>query len=423
MKKIIIGAVIAAVVIFFILINVLKKDPGIEVDSEKVQQGTLIQKVSGSGQIRPEVQVKVSSRVAGKILKLHAKEGDRVKKGALLVELDQEQYRAALDRANYNLDYMIASEKKLKSDLARAVDLHNKGLLSQAEFEAAQASADAAVSSTNQARASKAEAQDQLSKTRLYADMDGIVTKLNKEEGEMTLGSQFQEDVIMIVADLSKMEAAIEVDENDVVNISLGDSAAIEVDAFGDTTLHGRVSEIANSATIKNMGTQEQVTNFEVVVALQDYNARLRPGMSTTVDIITEVKNNVLKIPIQAVTVREKDKLEKRPTVEQRVEKETEETAQVNGSADKAAKEKQNMKEVVFCVEDSKAVIKPVQLGISDDSYYEVVSGLEAGQSVVTGPFRILSKTLKDGDLLKVKPEGKKASPANNNDRTTAEVD
>ena len=423
MKKIIIGAVIAAVVIFFILINVLKKDPGIEVDSEKVQQGTLIQKVSGSGQIRPEVQVKVSSRVAGKILKLHAKEGDRVKKGALLVELDQEQYRAALDRANYNLDYMIASEKKLKSDLARAVDLHNKGLLSQAEFEAAQASADAAVSSTNQARASKAEAQDQLSKTRLYADMDGIVTKLNKEEGEMTLGSQFQEDVIMIVADLSKMEAAIEVDENDVVNISLGDSAAIEVDAFGDTTLHGRVSEIANSATIKNMGTQEQVTNFEVVVALQDYNARLRPGMSTTVDIITEVKNNVLKIPIQAVTVREKDKLEKRPAVEQRVEKETEETAQVNGSADKAAKEKQNMKEVVFCVEDSKAVIKPVQLGISDDSYYEVVSGLEAGQSVVTGPFRILSKSLKDGDLLKVKPEGKKASPANNNDRTTAEVD
>ncbi len=423
MKKIIIGAAIAAVVIFFILINVLKKDKGIEVDSEKVQQGTLIQKVSGSGQIRPEVQVKVSSRVAGKILKLHAKEGDRVKKGALLVELDQEQYRAALDRASYNLDYMIASEKKLKSDLVRAVDLHNKGLLSQAEFEAAQASADAAVSSTNQARASKAEAQDQLSKTRLYADMDGIVTKLNKEEGEMTLGSQFQEDVIMIVADLSKMEAAIEVDENDVVNISLGDSAAIEVDAFGDTTLNGRVSEIANSATIKNLGTQEQVTNFEVVVSLQDYNARLRPGMSTTVDIITEVKNNVLKIPIQAVTVREKDKLEKKPAVEQPVEKEKEETTQADGSADKAAKEKQNMKEVVFCVEESKAVIKAVQLGISDDSYYEVISGLETGQSVVTGPFRILSKTLKDGDLLKIKAEGKKASAESNNDRTTAEAE
>ena len=295
--------------------------------------------------------------------------------------------------------------------------------MSQAEFEAAQASADAAVSSTNQARASKAEAQDQLSKTRLYADMDGIVTKLNKEEGEMTLGSQFQEDVIMIVADLSKMEAAIEVDENDVVNISLGDSAAIEVDAFGDTTLNGRVSEIANSATIKNLGTQEQVTNFEVVVSLQDYNARLRPGMSTTVDIITEVKNNVLKIPIQAVTVREKDKLEKKPAVEQPVEKETEETTQADGSADKAAKEKQNMKEVVFCVEESKAVIKAVQLGISDDSYYEVISGLEAGQSVVTGPFRMLSKTLKDGDLLKIKPEGKKESPESNNDRTTAEAE
>ncbi len=423
MKKIIIIAVAAVVVIVFILANVLKKEKGTEVDVEKIQQGTLIQKVSGSGQIRPEVQVKVSSRVAGKILKLHAKEGDRVKKGALLVELDQEQYRAALDRANFNLDYMKASEKKLKSDLDRAVDLHNKGLLSQAEFEAAQAASEAAVSSTNQARASRVEAQDQLSKTRLYADMDGVVTKLNKEEGEMTLGSQFQEDVIMIVADLSKMEAAIEVDENDVINISLGDSAAIEVDAFGDTTLKGRVSEIANSATIKNLGTQEQVTNFEVVVAVQDYNAKLRPGMSTTVDIVTEIKNNVLKIPIQAVTVREKDKLEKKPTVEQPVEQETAEASSTNESADKAAKDKQNMKEVVFCVEDNKAVIKPLKLGISDDTYYEVISGLEVGQTVVTGPFKVLSKTLKDGDLLTVKKENKKESNERNSERTTAEVD
>jgi HlyD family secretion protein len=423
MKKIIIAAAIAAVAIVLILVNVLKKEKGTEVDVEKVQQGTLIQKVSGSGQIRPEVQVKVSSRVAGKILKLHAKEGDKVKKGTLLVELDQEQYIAALKRAKSGLISMVASQKKLKSDVNRSVDLNSKGLLSQADLEAVQASYDAAVSNTAQAQASIDEASDQLSKTRLYADMDGIVTKLNKEEGEMTLGSQFQEDVIMIVADLSKMEAAIEVDENDVVNISLGDSAAIEVDAFGDTTLNGRVSEIANSATIKNAGTQEQVTNFEVVVALQDYNARLRPGMSTTVDIVTEVKNNVLKIPIQAVTVREKEKLEKRPAVEQRVEKEPEEAAQAGNSADKAAKEKQNMKEVVFCVEENKAVIKPVQLGISDDSYYEVVSGLEAGQTVITGPFRVLSKTLQDGDLLKVKQEDKKKSAESNNNRTTAEVD
>jgi len=421
MKKIIIIAVIAVVVIAFILANVLKKEKGIEVDVEKVQKGILIQKVAGSGQIQPEVQVKVSSRVAGKILKLHAKEGDRVKKGDLLVELDQEQYRAALDRAKFNLDYMKANEKKLKSDLDRAVDLHNKGLLSQAEFEAAQASYDAAVSSTNQARASTAEAQDQLTKTRLYADMDGVVTRLNKEVGEMTLGSQFQEDVIMIVADLSRMEAAIEVDENDVINISLGDSAAIEVDAFGDTTLNGSVTEIANSATIKNVGTQEQVTNFEVIVALQDYNAKLRPGMSTTVDIITEVKSNVLKVPIQAVTVREKDKLEKRPGVEQKVETETSETASA-GSENKAAKDKENLKEVVFCVEENKAVIKPLQLGISDDTHYEVISGLEDGQTVVTGPFRILSKTLKDGDLLTVKKETKKESKSDSEEQSTAEA-
>jgi HlyD family secretion protein len=420
-KKIIIIGIAAIVVIAFVLANVLKKEKGIEVDVEKVEQGTLIQKVAGSGQIQPEVQVKISSRVAGKILKLHAKEGDRVKKNQLLVELDQEQYIAALERSQSSLLSMQASEKKMKSDLERAVDLHNKGLVSQAEFEATQASYEAAVSNKSQAQAAVREARDQLSKTRLYSDMDGVVTRLNKEEGEMTLGSQFQEDVIMIVADLSRMEAAIEVDENDVINISLGDSAAIEVDAFGDTTLNGKVTEIANSATIKNVGTQEQVTNFEVIVALQDYNAKLRPGMSTTVDIVTEVKSNVLKVPIQAVTVREKEKLEKRPGVEQKVETETSETAST-GSENKAAKDKENLKEVVFCVEENKAVVKPLQLGISDDTHYEVISGLEAGQSVVTGPFRVLSKTLKDGDLLTVKQESKKESKAGSGDQSTAEV-
>jgi HlyD family secretion protein len=418
MKKIIIIIAAVLIVVVFILANVLKKDKGVEVDVDKVKQGTIIQKVAGSGQIRPEVQVKVSSNVAGKIMKLYAKEGDTVKKNQLLVELDQEQYIAALDQAKSNLKSMQANEKKVKSDLERAVDLHKKGLISQADFEATQASYDVAMSNTSQAQAAIKEASDRLSKTRLYADMDGIVTKLNKEEGEMTLGSQFQEDVIMIVADLSRMEAAIEVDENDIIRVSLGDSAAIEVDAFGDTTLNGKVTEIANSATIKNPGTQEQVTNFEVVVGVRDYNAKLRPGMSTTVDIITEVKNNVLKIPIQAVTVREKEKLEKRPGVEQRVEKEGSELA----AMEKPAKDNKNLQEVVFCVEDGKAVVKPVVLGISDDTDYEVVSGLQADQTVITGPFRVLSKTLQDGALVSVKKEAGKGGKGPVNHQSTAEA-
>jgi HlyD family secretion protein len=405
MKKIIIIVLLVVIVAVFILANVLKKEKGIEVDVEKVQTGTITQKVTGSGQIRPEVQVKVSSTVAGKILKLHAEEGDTVKKGRLLVELDQEQYIAALERAESNLLSMLASQKKMKNDMDRSKDLYAKGLMSEAEFQAVEASYEAAISNTSQAQAAVREAKDRLSKTRLYSDMDGIVSRLNKEEGEMTLGSQFQEDVIMIVADLSKMEAAIEVDENDVINISLGDSSAIEIDAFGDTTFKGIVTEIANSATVTGLGTQEQVTNFQVVVALKDFNKRFRPGMSTTVDIITETRNEVLKVPIQAVTVREKETLEKKPDVE---DKAVQKEAVTTGSDDKASKDKKTLKEVVFCVEDGKAVARPVELGISDDTHYEIKSGVQAGETVITGPFRLLSKTLKAGDLLMVKEESKK---------------
>jgi HlyD family secretion protein len=398
MKKIIIIAVIAIVIIAIIAANFLKKEKGIKVDIEKVERGKIIQTVAGSGQINPEVEVKVSANVAGKIIKLHADEGDSVRKGQLLVELDQEQYIAALERAKANLLSMKANEKKLKSELIRSRDLREKGLMSDAEFEATQASYEAAESNRKQAEAQVNEAIDMLSKTRLHSDMDGIVTKLNKEVGEIALGAQFQEDVIMVVADLSKMEAVIEVDENDVVNVSLGDTAKVEIDAFIDTTFNGVVTKIANTATIKGLGTQEQVTNFEVKVALTDYNEQFRPGMSTTVDIITETRHNVIKVPIQAVTVREEKTLQKEPQVEETSSKESE------GDEEELDKK---MVEVVFCVEDNKAVAKPVELGISDDTHYEILSGIDADETVITGPFRILSRTLKEGDLVEVQEKKK----------------
>jgi HlyD family secretion protein len=393
MKKILIISVAVLAVATLIVVNLMKKEKGQAVEVEKIERGTIMQKVSGSGQIRPEIQVKVSARVAGKIMRLHAQEGDRVKKGQLLVELDQEQYLAALERAESTLLSMRATEKKLKSELIRSKDLFQKGLMSEAEYEAAEASHEAAESNTRQAEASVKEAKDALAKTRLDSDMDGIVTKLNKEEGEIALGAQFQEDVIMIVADLKRMEAAIEVDENDVINVSLGDTSEVDIDAFIDTTFKGIVTQIANSATVKGLGTQEQVTNFEVTIALLDYNERFRPGMSTTVDIITETRDNVLKVPIQAITVRPKDKLEKLPDVEEHAE--AEETTQNNSPS-----KKPEMIEVAFCDEENKAVSKPVKLGISDDTHYEVITGLEEGQTVITGPFRVLSRTLKDGDLI-----------------------
>ena len=405
MKKIIIISVVVIAVIALVVANILKKEKGVTVDVEELKRGKIMQKVTGSGQIRPEVQVKISARVAGKIMRLYAEEGDRVKKGQLLVDLDQEQYLAALERAESTLLSMLANEKKSKSEIIRSKDLHQKGLMSEAEYEAVEASYEAAQSNTRQARASVKEAKDALEKTRLHADMDGIVTELNKEEGEIALGAQFQEDVIMIVADLTKMEAAIEVDENDVINVSLGDTAVVEIDAFADTTFKGKVTQIANSATVKGLGTQEQVTNFEVTVALLDYNDRFRPGMSTTVDIVTETQEDVLKVPIQAVTVRPKEKLEKKPGVE-----ESTDSTQPEDEATKT--KKPEMIEVVFCVEDNKAVSKPVKLGISDDADYAVISGLEEGETVITGSFRILSKSLKNGDLLEYEKNKKENTNA-----------
>ncbi len=291
--------------------------------------------------------------------------------------------------------------------MIRSKNLYDQGLLSEAEFEAVQASYEAAESNTRQARASVNEAKDALAKTRLHADMDGTVSRLNKEEGEIALGAQFQEDVIMIVADLTKMEAAIEIDENDVINVSMGDTADVEIDAFADTTFKGVVTQIANSATVKGLGTQEQVTNFEVTVALFDYNEKFRPGMSTTVDIITETRDDVLKVPIQAVTVRPKDKLEKKPGVEEHPESESSEEEGTT-SKDK----KPEMIEVVFCVEDNKAVSKPVKLGISDDTHYMVISGVEEGDEVITGPFRVLSRTLKNDDLIEYEKKKKETEDA-----------
>jgi HlyD family secretion protein len=400
MRKIIVIAVIFVIIIALVVANFLKKEKGIEVDVAKVERGMVTQTVTGSGQIRPEVEVNVSANVAGKIIALHAEEGDSVKRGKLLVELDQEQYLAALERAQSNLLSMRANEKKLKSELIRAENLRSKGLLSDAEYEAVVASYEAAESNTKQAQAEVKEARDRLSKTRLHADMDGIVTRLNKEVGEIALGAQFQEDVIMTVADLSKMEAAIEVDENDVIFVSLDDTADIEIDAFVDTTFKGIVTKIANSATIKGLGTQEQVTNFEVTVALVDYNAKFRPGMSTTVDIITETKDDVLKVPIQSVTVREREKLYKKPGIE-------EHSSDINDEDNQDKAEKKDMVEVVFCMENNQALIKPIQLGISDDAYYEVLSGIQEGETVITGPFRVLSRTLKNEDLVEVKEKEK----------------
>ena len=395
MKRWLIVTGIIIVVGAIIAFNFLRKEKGIEVTTEIVKKGTVQQVVTGSGQIKPAVEVKVSAQVAGKIVALYAKEGDRVHKGQLLVALDPQQYKASVERAESSLLAGKANEKKALSELKRSKELFQQNLISEAEYEAAEANYESALSARMQAEASLKEAKDALSKTKLYATMDGVVTRLNKEQGEMAIGAQFQEDVIMVVSDLSVMEAVIEVDENDVVNVSIGDSADVELDAFPDTVFHGVVTEIANSAITKGLGTQEQVTNFEVTIRLDNPDKRFRPGMSTTVDIKTKRLDDVVKVPIQAVTVREKSRLKKKQNVEE------------HASASESSADSEEMQETVFVVEDGRAVARPVKIGISDDTHYAVLSGLEEGEEVITGPFKILNKTLNDQDLVEVKKSKK----------------
>lgn len=409
----IVGVVLVGTLIFF---NMRRGRGGeTEVQAEKVRRSDVIQTVSGSGKVKPVIEVKISANVSAEIVRLHVKEGDAVKKGQILAELDRTRYVASLDRAKSSLKSADASLLKARSDYQRAQELFSKSLFSQAEIESAKASLTLAESGVDEARAALNQAQDDLSKTTLISPIDGTVIQLNKEAGEIALGSQFTSDVIMTVGDLSAMEMTAQIDENDIVLIELGDQAMLEVDALPDHPLACEVTEIANTATTTGRGTQEEVTNFDVTVGIKENHPKLRPGMSATVDIQTEIHPQVLNIPIQCVTVRSKSDLKDTTLayVESRAAKqEREEKSKVRevSSSDDSGNEpvidrKKDLIEVAFVIREGKAVMVPVITGISDDTHVEVLSGLQENDEVITGPYRILSKTLKDGEAVKVKEE------------------
>ncbi|OQX59884.1 efflux RND transporter periplasmic adaptor subunit [candidate division KSB1 bacterium] len=414
--KIIIVLGIILILIILVVVNIKRSTGGtIKVQVGKVKRGDITQVVSGSGRVQPEVQVKISANVSGKIVKLHVKEGEQVKKGQILVELDRTRYEAAVDQAKSNLKSAKASLKKARSEYRRFQELYEKNLCSLADLESAEASLLLAESNVEQAEASLKQAADDLSKTTLISPIDGTVTKLNKEEGEIALGSMFQEDVIMIVADLSKMEVVTEIDENDVVLVSLGDKAKIEVDAIPDTIFEGRVSEIAHTATTRGMGTAEEVTNFEVKVAIEGGAQQLRPGMSATVDIETETHRNVLHIPIQCVTMRMPKAETEKPSVKkyQKTNKgkaSNQEGKNAGNQPDEETdkpKPERKLIQVVFVAENGFARMVPVETGISNDTDIEIISGLKEGQQVITGSYKALSKLLKDGSKIKVSKAAK----------------
>ena len=402
--KIALISVVALVVVAMVFVNVKKsRGNAIEVTVSKVERGNITKTVSGSGYIQPEVDVDISARISAEIVRIHVIEGVQVTKGQVLVELDRQRYEALVEQYESSLTSAQAELKKADADYARIKNLFDQKLTTQADLDAAEATRMLAQSRVQQSRATLKQADDDLSKTRLISPISGTVTRLLKEEGEIAVGSNFQADPIMTVSELAKMEVLAEVDENDVVLVELGDKSSIEVDAIPDTSFEGIVSEIAHTATTRGRGTQEQVTNFEVKIAITNPSEKLRPGMSATVDINTETHQDVLYVPIQCVTAREakKDSAEA-AAKEQDSDNKAEEKAAGNASSDKKGKkDKQN--EIVFVVDNNIAKEVSVKTGISDDNNIEILSGLDDGQSVVSGSYKALSKLLKDGAQVKIK--------------------
>ena len=295
------------------------KEEIVSVQTEKVEKRTITQTVAATGKINPEFKVVINPEVTGEIIQLPVKEGDLVKKGDLLIRIKGDQYVAQNERLEANLQSAKANLKmreaeltKVELDYNRIKELYSKGLSSDSELETSRsnylstkAAYQAAEANVAQSEASLKEIMDQISKTAIRSPMDGVVTKLNVELGERVFGAGFSMGSdIMTISDLRNIEAVVEVDENDVVLVSVGDTATIKVDAFKDQEFTGIVSEIGNSANTTGLGTQQEVVNFEVKIKLIDPKNSLRPGMSCTADIETETIENVLSVPIQSVTTR-----------------------------------------------------------------------------------------------------------------------
>ena len=375
------------------------------VDAEKVELRTIIQKINASGKIQPEESVQITSTITGWITEITVMEGDTVEPGQHLISIDEKQIRPRYNNALSQVKSSEANLKKVKAQMSRTKTLFSQKLISQQEQEQVEASFQIALSQSEQANANLLSAEDELSKTRLTAPKYGIVTSITKEEGEMAVGGMFNPGVLMTVADLSRMEVEVDVNENDVVNIAIGDTTEIEIDAYPDTIFFGVVSEIAHTAQSMNMGSQQQVTNFKVKVRMITVPDRIRPGMSSTVNIITETIKDALSIPIQALTSRSDDFNDiDRSNKEQKKELENED----------APFKKVKQVDVVFTLEDKfkgeeaeegkkYVMVTPVKVGISGENYYEVRSGLEKEKMIVIGGYKALSKLLNHGDLVKIR--------------------
>jgi len=408
--------ILGVLALVFIIMKVANGgDKPVKVATEKAVKKTIIETVNASGKIYPETEVKISAEVSGEIISLPFKEGEQVKKGALIVKIKQDafapqlqQQNAAINVAESNLKVQEVTLRRYEQDLARIKELSAKGLATESDLDNAQNNVDqtlaqinANVSQINQQRTGLSTIKYDISKTTIYSPIDGTVTQLNNETGEKVLGTiSNQGSNIMTISDLAKMECQVEVGETDVSLINIGDTARIEIDAFPNRIFTGYVYEIANTAQSTGMGTQDEVVNFIVKVRIVNNDVELRPGMSCTVDIEVEKKNDVLSVPIQSVTVREEMK-------ETGIGEESE-MENLSRESENKLNKKIKPDEIIFFVDAGTAKTEKVKTGISDDSYIEILEGVTEGQEVIKGSFKAISKELEDGKKVLVDNEIKK---------------
>jgi HlyD family secretion protein len=429
-KRYIILGSIALLVLWIVVSTIMgKREKPIPVTTEKAIRKTIVQTVSATGKIQPEVEVKISPEVAGEIIELPVVDGMAVKKGDLLLKIKPDSYKALVEQQQAAISAaksmnLQAKATLLKSeqDLKRAQDLFNKKMISESEFTSAQAARDVANSTyestlheIERAEAGSSQARDQLSKTTIYSPINGTVTVLNSKQGERVVATnQFAGTEVMRVADLSVMEARVDVNENDVVNVKVGDKALVTIDAYGERKFQGTVVQIANTGKTTGTGTQEEVTNFEVKTRIVDNDVKLRPGLSCTADIQTNMAQDVVAVPMQSVTIRTGDsnlspeEIEKRKQKQAASDKGDNEAMFTNQALEKKTEkeEREKISKGVFTFgRDGKAHWVKVTTGIADDTYMEIKSGVQPGDEVISGSYSAISRKLKDGAKVVIDKE------------------
>jgi HlyD family secretion protein len=430
-RFIILGSIGLVLLLIIVSVIVSKREKPIPVVTEKAVRKSIVQSVSATGKVQPETEVKISPEVAGEIIDLPVEDGRAVKKNDLLMKIKPDSYKALLEQQEAGISsaratnlQQRASLTKAEQDLKRSQDLFNKKMISESEFTAAQAAYDVAKNTyesslhqIEQAEASSSQARDALSKTTIYSPINGTVTVLNSKLGERVVATnQFAGTEVMRVADLNHMQAVVDVNENDVVKVKIGDKATVTIDAYSERKFKGTVQQIANTGKTTGTGTQEEVTNFEVKIQIADHDVRLRPGLSCTADIQTDMVKNVIAVPMQSVTIRTGDtsmspeEIEKNKQKTAAREKGDNNAEAINDRLVKQQEKEQREKlqKGVFTMGGGKAHWVKVTTGIADDAYMEIKTGVKQGDDVISGSYSDISRKLKDGAKVTIDKGEKK---------------